>query len=257
VVGGRDLRLETFQKHLESVTGEAWKSVDTRACSGLLDRYLEQEAVLAASGHGADDARAVGETRDARVRTELRELCGPVPTVAPEDVEREVALLTDQIGPEQVHLRQLLVDSLEVAQDVRRRFAEGETFDELSRAVSRAPNAGRGGELGWFARGVLPEDVEEAVFGLEPGQLSKPVGGPGGYHIFQVVEIETEGVPDAQRVRQKVVRELEGQIGRQHLRSCLEQKLQTVGVRVFPTNLWFEYTGKYSEDIDETENAKP
>jgi peptidyl-prolyl cis-trans isomerase SurA len=50
--------------------------------------------------------------------------------------------------------------------------------DTLSRAA--------GGELGWFRRGVMVRDFENAAFAMRPGQISDPVLTEYGFHIIKV-----------------------------------------------------------------------
>jgi peptidyl-prolyl cis-trans isomerase SurA len=45
-----------------------------------------------------------------------------------------------------------------------------------------------GGDLGWVQQGDLPESLAQALVSLEPGQISAPVRGPSGYHIFLLRE---------------------------------------------------------------------
>jgi hypothetical protein len=249
-VGDLEIDLEEVQAHIEEATGSAWQSVDTRACSGLLDRYLEHEAVMALAGVEGK-LPAAGQSRDATVRRFLRDRCGAAPDVASEAVRQELdARMSDGVQ-EEIHLRQLLVENFEIATEVRGRLADGESFDELSREVSRAPNADRGGELGWFRRGMLPEDIEQVVFELDEGEVSEPVGGLGGYHIFQVVEIKAEGDRNLARLEDSIRRELEAELAREHLQKCIAATVETVGITVFPETLWFDYGGKYSEETHE------
>lgn len=45
-----------------------------------------------------------------------------------------------------------------------------------------------GGELGWVSQKDLPGDLAEALLALEPGEISAPVRGPQGIHIFLLRE---------------------------------------------------------------------
>lgn len=45
-----------------------------------------------------------------------------------------------------------------------------------------------GGNLGWVSQGDLPEALASTLIALEPGQISEPVRGPSGLHIFLLRE---------------------------------------------------------------------
>ena len=90
---------------------------------------------------------------------------------------------------EQVHARHILVATAEEAQQVLDRLAAGEAFDALARELSIDTGSGaEGGDLGWFGRGQMVTEFEEAAFTLEPGTISEPVQTTYGYHIIEVLE---------------------------------------------------------------------
>lgn len=45
-----------------------------------------------------------------------------------------------------------------------------------------------GGDLGWLTQGDLSPELEDALLELEPGEISAPVRGPAGLHIFLLRE---------------------------------------------------------------------
>jgi peptidyl-prolyl cis-trans isomerase SurA len=65
----------------------------------------------------------------------------------------------------------------------------GADFAELAKKVSQDPGSGaRGGALGLFSRNQMVKEFEDAAFALQPGELSKPVQSPFGWHVIKVTE---------------------------------------------------------------------
>jgi len=63
------------------------------------------------------------------------------------------------------------------------------TFEELAKEFSTdTTSAQNGGELGFFARGQMVPEFENAAFALEPGQVSQPIKTQYGVHIILVEE---------------------------------------------------------------------
>lgn len=63
------------------------------------------------------------------------------------------------------------------------------SFDTLAKEYSDdKQTANNGGNLGWLAAGRVPEDMESALYAMQPGQTSSvPLRSPYGYHIFKVL----------------------------------------------------------------------
>lgn len=50
-----------------------------------------------------------------------------------------------------------------------------------------------GGDLGYFARGSLPKEFDEACFNLKKGEISPVVKSDYGYHIFKLLDRKPAG----------------------------------------------------------------
>ena len=61
----------------------------------------------------------------------------------------------------------------------------GSDFGELARQFSQDPGSGRkGGDLGWFGRGVMVQPFDSVAFALSDGAVSEPFETQFGWHII-------------------------------------------------------------------------
>jgi peptidyl-prolyl cis-trans isomerase SurA len=108
-------------------------------------------------------------------------------------------------GEQELHVRHILLPlaedaapmevgrALMLGEKVRERLAGGEPFAEVAKAVSQAPNAAEGGDLGWLRRGTMQRSLEDVVFALKDGEVSKLVRAGPGLHLLKVEERRTGG----------------------------------------------------------------
>jgi len=69
-------------------------------------------------------------------------------------------------------------------QDLHDEIAQGAPFQAVARQFSQNPTAAQGGDLGWMADGQLPKELNDVLRTMEPGNVSSPIRGPGGYYIL-------------------------------------------------------------------------
>jgi parvulin-like peptidyl-prolyl isomerase len=78
------------------------------------------------------------------------------------------------------------------ADDILKRARGGEDFAALAKENSAdTANKDKGGDLGWFKRGMMVKQFEDAAFALQPGQISDVVETPFGFHIIKMEEKRT------------------------------------------------------------------
>ena len=88
-----------------------------------------------------------------------------------------------------VRASHILVADLDTAQALVERIMAGENFEQLAFDYSLDPSAKRNrGDLGYFTWGTMVPEFQEAVFNMEPGQVSPPILTDFGYHIIKLVD---------------------------------------------------------------------
>ena len=89
---------------------------------------------------------------------------------------------------EQVWARHILIEEEALAKTVRSKLLNGEDFAEVAKEYSiDTGSAVDGGDLGWFSKGVMVPEFEDAAFSQEIGEINELVKSQFGYHIIQVL----------------------------------------------------------------------
>ena len=115
-------------------------------------------------------------------------------------VQEEV---TKDVSPvqTQVWARHILVSDKTAAEVLYQQLTTSDAdFGDLAAEASIDPGSNtNGGDLGWFPRGVMVQEFEDAVFdNLEVGEISEPVESEFGYHIIQKLGEEERSVSETQ-----------------------------------------------------------
>ena len=86
----------------------------------------------------------------------------------------------------EVRASHILVGTEAEAAAISKKLATGSKFEDLARQYSKCPSGQKGGDLGFFGRGMMVKEFEEAAFSLPPGSVSKPVKTEFGFHLIKV-----------------------------------------------------------------------
>jgi hypothetical protein len=269
-ISGAAYTNDDFDAFARVSVGEKRSGLDAPALSRLFDGFCDEKILLSqarssgvlvteserseyleklgqAMGTGRPDPLpAADETILAdRLLTE-KYLAGRTKDIVVED--REIAEYyeahkSDFLQPEKVQVSQILLDSEGKASTIRERL-RGTTeadFRAVARKESAGPEADKGGVMGVFSPGQLPQELESFILPLREGEISRVVGSSYGFHIFRLDKrMEARLVPLAgasAAIRSRLLDEK----GRRAVAAHLEDLKRTLEWRAFPELLPFAY----------------
>ncbi|MBI2707504.1 MAG: peptidyl-prolyl cis-trans isomerase [Proteobacteria bacterium] len=105
----------------------------------------------------------------------------------------------------EVHLRHILVDSEATAKSVIKALKGGSDFKKLAASKSKDATAKEGGDLGYFRKSELPQELADAAFALTPGSSSEtPVKTDFGWHVLKVDDVRDAKPPKFEEVQNEL-----------------------------------------------------
>lgn len=119
--------------------------------------------------------------------------------------------------PEQRHARHILFQAgendapkvhkakEEKAAEILKRVKGGEDFVLLAKEHSEGPTKNNGGDLGFFPAGQMVPAFDQAVFAMQPGEISEVVKTQFGYHIIRLEDIKPAATKPLAEVSKQIV----------------------------------------------------
>ncbi|ETX15718.1 peptidyl-prolyl cis-trans isomerase [Roseivivax halodurans JCM 10272] len=191
---------------------------------GILDQLIQQE-VLAQSDMAEETERvtlALDNERRALVASEAVNAMG-AELVSEEDVQAAYDAQYAEGGQgEEYNAAHILVETEEEAQEIVSELEGGADFATLAQERSTGPSGPNGGALGWFSAGQMVAPFEEAVAGLEAGEISDPVQTQFGWHVIQLNETRQKEAPALEEVRPQIEQELQTQAMQTRIQELVE-----------------------------------
>jgi peptidyl-prolyl cis-trans isomerase C len=114
------------------------------------------------------------------------------------------------LKPEQeLKARHILVDTEEKAKEIYEKIAHGADFAQMAKEYSNDPGTkDEGGSLGYFSRGQMVPQFEDAAFKLTGNDVSQPVQTQFGWHLIQIEDRRERKPPEFADVKDRLVTSL-------------------------------------------------
>jgi peptidyl-prolyl cis-trans isomerase C len=170
---------------------------------GLLEQLVQQEALAAVAAEeiGTQEELGLENERRAFLAATLLDRIGNAEITA-EELQAEYDAQYGTAEPQtEYNASHILVETEEEAQALLEELAGGADFAELAAERSIGPSGPNGGQLGWFAEGMMVPSFEEAIFALEVGEVSAPVETQFGWHVIVLNDTREQEPPGLEQVR--------------------------------------------------------
>jgi len=96
-----------------------------------------------------------------------------------------------------------------LALEIIKKAKAGESFAELAKKYSRdTGSASKGGDLGWFSKGMMVPEFEKAAFALKKGEISGVVKTKFGFHVIKCFDKDTGFEPTYENTKAKIQEEM-------------------------------------------------
>ena len=118
----------------------------------------------------------------------------------------------------------ILVKTESEANKVKAKLNKGASFEALAASESLDPTGKNGGDLGWFAKGQLAKNFEDAVYALrKEGEISSVVQTQFGFHVIKLDGVELVPARTFEQVKTQIKQLLSAQLQRQELEKFVDE----------------------------------
>ena len=173
---------------------------------GILDQLVQQSA-LEQQFKGELPRRVEIQIENERRSLTAGEAINEIMEGPLDEAEVEAAYDADYSTVDQApeyNASHILVETEEAALEVVAALESGADFATVAREKSTGPSGPNGGQLGWFGKGAMVPEFEQAVVAMEPEAISTPVKTQFGWHVIRLNETRVPEAPTLEEVREQI-----------------------------------------------------
>ena len=209
-VNGTDITLGHMIALQERLPEQYKQLEDAVLFEGILDQLIQQTAL--SQEMEKDLSGAIELSKENEIRAFLAgELLAKIGTADLDETSIQDAYKARYAEGEpetEFSASHILVETEEEAKELVTLLEGDADFAELAKEKSTGPSGPSGGSLGWFGKGAMVPEFEQAVVALEDGAVSEPVQTQFGWHVIKRNESRIKEAPALDDVRDEIEREL-------------------------------------------------
>lgn len=265
-----------FEKHLQIIAGNEFKTLDIVSLSRLIDNFIEDKMLLAAA---KNSHLSVSWQEQKQVLAEVSNNSFPEKDSPLDEMEtqsllerfliekylyeivKDIEVEQDEIRnyydlnkrkflrPERVSVSQILLDTEEKAVEVFDGVSDSskDVFQKKAKEVSLGVEAANGGHMGIFEMSQLPVEMERVIFSLKEGEISQVVESAYGFHIFRLDKKLEPELEVLEKVSTDIRMKILDQKIKQFVSLHLLQLKDKMDWEFYPKNLSFPYQRNSNE----------
>lgn len=145
--------------------------------------------------------------------------------------------------PERVKVSQILLSNEEKAVEILESLEKGDPDDFKRIAINQSigVEASRGGDMGVFAMGQLPDAMERAIFALKEGEMSPVLESSYGFHIFRLDSRYEPELISPDQVATTIKMKILNHKVKNHIDRHIEKLKNSLEWEFYEQNLYFPY----------------
>ena len=239
VVNGRMITVEDVENRLSRMNSSG-RTVFSEQKGRLLEQMIVETILL-------QEAEKRGLDRDAEVRKLLQEAHKQImvgrllevlrkekqPPITDEQMAKFYeANKSNFLQPETYRVSHILTGDEAAAKKALERVRGGEPFAKVAEDLSTDPSKSQGGDIGFFSKGQVIPEFEEACTKLKAGEMSGVVKTPLGYHIILLTDQKAAYQKPLEEVRDQIRQVLQNQQGQQAVQGVVQELRSKAQVKI-------------------------
>ncbi|RMD95518.1 MAG: peptidylprolyl isomerase [Alphaproteobacteria bacterium] len=210
---------------------------DETLLNAIVEQLIQQEAVGQTYDKPNSKAVQLSVENDRRSFIYGQKLEEIRAAEIPEDEIRAAydAFVAKMPQEEEFNASHILVETEDEAKKLIDELEAGADFATLAKEHSKGPSGPKGGALGWFTRGTMVKEFEDAVVALEPGSIGGPVKTQFGWHVIRLNDKRIKPKPTFEEMREDIANSLREQRMRAEIERLVgEAKIERPEVAIDP-----------------------